>query len=416
MTLDEKFISTLLAPIPIGLAWIDPDRVYRYVNPAYAEMLGKKPAELIRRSIYELFPNTRSFFEPVLEEVERSGQAYHAKNVRCRIPGLQKNKTGPSLDGKVWPIKDTASGMAGFLVSINDVTQQLETQTQLEETITALEEEHEKLQMDIEEKEKVMSLLDQTHFDLAAKNLELDQANQHKTHLLTNISHEIRTPLNIILGYAQLLHDGKFGELNTQQEDITGRIVSYCRNLSKVMEMLLDLSKMKDRSDPILAADIDLRELLSALLVSVRPLLRKRKIRLRWRRPKEFPIIVSDPIKLRRVFFNLVSNAIKFMSHGTLTVGLKNVPEREQIVISFSDTGMGITSDHLSRIFDDFFHIAGENSEMETAGGGLATIKRLLDAIGGKIEVKNLKSQGSVFNVFLPYRLPGQAESLLSAA
>jgi two-component system sensor histidine kinase/response regulator len=165
-----------------------------------------------------------------------------------------------------------------------------------------------------------------------------------------------------------------------------------------------------------LAADVDMSELLSALLTSVRPLLRKREIRLKWRRPKEFPMIVSDPIKLRRIFFNLVSNAIKFMNRGTLTVGLKNVPEREEIVISFSDPGLGSTSDHLSNIFDDFFHLTGENSEMETAGGGLATIKRLLDAIGGRIEVKNLKSQGSAFTIFLPHHLPGQAENLLSAA
>lgn len=416
MTLNEKFISSLFDPIQSGVAWIDSRRVYRYVNPLFAEMLGKEPAELVKRSIYELFPYARNLFEPILEEVERSGRVYHAKNVGDHLPGLQEGKKGPSLEGKVWPMPDPGGEGAGFLVSMTDVTRQLETQTQLEETVTALEEEHEKLQMDIEEKERVMALLDQSHFDLAAKNLELDQANQHKTHLLTNVSHEFRTPLNIILGYAQLLHDGKFGELNNQQEEITGRIVSYCRNLSKLVEKLLDLSKIKDRSDSILAADVDIRELLSALLASVRPLLRKRQIRLRWRKPKAFPVIVSDPIKLRRVFFNLVSNAVKFMNRGTLTVGLKDLPEREEIVISFSDTGMGITSDHLSRIFDDFFRLHEEPSEREAAGGGLATIKRLLDAIGGKIEIKNLKSEGSVFNVFLPYRLPGQAESLLSAA
>jgi signal transduction histidine kinase len=299
--------------------------------------------------------------------------------------------------------------MDGFLISIIDITEQLNTQSQLEETITALEEEHEKLEMDIQEREKVMALLDQSHFDLAAKNLELEQANQHKTHLLTNVSHEFRTPLNIILGYAQLLHEGKFGNLNSQQEDVAGRIVSYSRSLSKLVEMLLDLSKVKDRSDPLLTADVDLRELLSTLLSSTRPLLRKRKIQLKWRRPKQFPMIVSDPIKLRRIFFNLVSNAIKFMHQGILTVSLKDFPAEEKIVVSLSNTGIGMASDHLSRIFDDFFHLTdGESPETKEAGTGMATIKNLLDAIGGKIEVKNLKSQGSSFTVSLPYQLPQQ--------
>jgi PAS domain S-box-containing protein len=417
MFLNQNFISNLFTHVQTAVAWIDFDRVYQYVNPLYAELMGKKPEELTRRSIYELFPDAEPFFESIFEKVETSGQPHHAKNIQCHLPGRGKNERGTHLDGTIWPMRTPKGEMAGFLISIIDITEQLETQSQLEETITALEEEHEKLELDILEKEKVMGLLDQSHFDLAAKNLELEQADQHKTHLLTYVSHEFRTPLNIILGYAQLLHEGKFGTLTVQQEDVSGRIVSYARTLSKLVETLLDLSRVKDRSDPILTADIDLRELLSALLASLRPLLRKRKVQLKWRRPKQFPMIVSDPIKLRRIFFNLVSNAIKFMQHGTLTVTLKEVPAQEKVVVSFSDTGMGINSDHLARIFDDFFHLTeGENSEAKAAGIGLATIKRLLDEIGGKIEVKNLKSQGSIFTVSLPYQLPGQNKSLLDAA
>ena len=417
MLLNETFIASLFTHVQTGVAWIDSNRTYRFVNPLYAEMVGKGPTELTRRSIYEQFPSAKSFLEPIFSNVESSGQVYHAKNIHCHIPGRKKGERGSSLEGKIWPMRDPTGEWAGFLISIVDMTEQLNTQVQLEETVTALEEEHEKLEMDIQEREKVMALLDQSHFDLAAKNLELEQSNQHKTHLLTNVSHEFRTPLNIILGYAQLLHEGKFGKLNTQQEDVAGRIVSYSRSLSKLVEMLLDLSRVKDRSDPLLTADIDIRELLSTLLSSIRPLLRRRKIQLKWRRPKQFPIIVSDPIKLRRIFFNLVSNAIKFMQQGILTVAVKDIPAEEKIIISFSDTGMGITSDHLSRLFDDFFHLSeGENPEAKEAGVGMATIKNLLDVIGGKIEIKNLKSQGSVFIVTLPYHLPPQDGSLLKAA
>lgn len=309
--------------------------------------------------------------------------------------------------------------MNGFLISVIDITDRLEVQSRLEETLAELEEEREKLQEDIQEKEKVMGLLNQSHFDLAANTIELEQANDYKTSLLTNISHDLRTPLNIILGYTQLFHDGKFGHLNAQQQEVSGRVVAYCRDLSRLIEKLVDLPKTKSWNDPLIPAELSLPEVLGGTIDSLRPLFRKKDIRLKWRRPRKFPTIVSDPVRLRRVFFNLISNAAKFSSHGAFHISLKDDRKRHQVMVLFSDIGANVASKKTSGIFEDFFHFdaaGGSQGHEGSIGHGLATIKQLLDSVGGKIEVKNKKGESSTFIIYLPDRLPEQNDLRLNAA
>ena len=409
MSVQEKILSDLFSNIPASLAWIDSNRIYRFVSPAYAELFRKeRPSHLVGRSFYDSFPATRAQLEQAFTRAASTGEAVELHDLQPSFPDAPGNQ-GFFWTAKISPIRDSKGMIIGWTISVVNLAEEISVQTRLEEALAELEEERERLQIDIHERERILSLLDQSHLDLAAKHLELEQANHYKNHLLTDLSHEIRTPLNIILGYGQLLQDERFGKMTPAQRDVVQRITAYCRSLSKLVDRLLDLSRAQGHSMPFLATEIALPELLESLFASIRPLLRERQIRLKWT-DGTAPKIMSDPIRLRRIFFDLASNLIKFIRHATLTIGLTDLPEKRSVAVTL--TGSVRRSERLSEVFEDFFRVKAKR-QGESVGLGIAVAKELLDQIGGKIEVDRKAAGTAAFTVTLPYRSPQESESLL---
>ncbi|MBI3803918.1 MAG: PAS domain-containing protein [Nitrospirae bacterium] len=400
MTLNNRFLNDLFQHLPFKIAWINRDRVYARVSPSYAGMFdGKKPKDLIGRSIYELFPNTNNALDSLFDQTASTGGDSET------VLELNSDEHQGHWFIKVWPVQDSDKKPLGWILSILDLTPEIEMQTHLEETLAELEEEREKLQADIREKEKVMSLLDQSHFDLAAKHLELEQVSEHRSQLLTDLSHELRTPLNIILGYAQLLQDEKFGRMNTAQRDVSQRIVENCRVLSKAIDKRVDRPRRSERPAPSFITEVALPALLSGVLSSIRPLLREKQIRVKWSTRKELPTIVSDPVRLRRIFLNLINNLAKFVRGVTFTLALKDLPNEKCVAVHLTESGSRKIPESLSPIFNDFFRL----EKQEHTGAGVSIVKELLDQIGGHIELKQ-KRTGVTFVIRLPYFLPGQEQ------
>lgn len=408
MTFQEQTLVDLFSHLPANVAWIDPHRIYRFVTPSYAQLFGALPNDLLGRSFYDLFPEMKATFEPIFSRSAATGQAIEVKDPQPLLP------EGGARDyfwtAKVWPVRDSSQAIIGWLICIIDLAQEIANQTRLEETLAELEEQREKLQMDVRERERIMSLLDQSHLDLAAQHLELEQANQYRSHLLTDLSHEIRTPLNIILGYGQLLQDEKFGNINPAQRDVLLRVMAYGRSLSKLVDRLLDLTRTQDRPVPLVTTEVALPELLHNLFLSIRPLLREKQIRLKWKDGSAPPSIVSDPIRLRRIFLNLTNNIVKFIHHTTLTIGLRDLPEQKSVMVTLS--GSGNRSGPLSDVFEDFFRVTAKR-EGESVGLGMAVVKELLDQIGGRIELNRKARGNAAFSVILPYHPPQESGSLL---
>lgn len=400
MTLKNE-ISDLFLHLPGSSAWIDLKQTYRFVTPSYAGIFSKEPKELVGRSLYEFFPEMKDRMEQGLHQAASAGEVVELNDLTPSLPGEPEN-CDHFWNARLWPIRNSKK-TTGWMISMSNLAQEAAIQTRLEETLAELEEERERLQMDVQQRERIKSLLDQSHLDLAAQHLELEQANQYKNHLLADLSHEIRTPLNIILGYGQLLQDEKFGKVTPAQRDVAQRIVAYTRSLSKRVDRLLNLTRGQSRPMPVLTTEVDLSPLLESLFASIRPLLRRRQVRLKWKDGTAPPNILSDPIRLRRIFFNLASNLIKFIHHATLTISVRDLPEKRSVAVTL--TGSGKRLEPLSKVFEDFFRVAAQR-QGESAGLGVAVAKELLDQIGGKIEMNREARGHPAFTVTLPYHPP----------
>ncbi len=233
---------------------------------------------------------------------------------------------------------------------------------------------------------------------------ELEEATQTKARFLATMSHELRTPLNAVLGYAGLLRDGVYGQVTDAQDRAVNSIVRRAKDLQLLIDDVLDLSRMEAgrmelRVDEFHPADVisEVREEISSLA-----------------REKELSLIVrydlrdevrTDRAKYKHVLLNLVSNAVKFTPpRGEVEVSVRQ-GEDDTFVTRVRDTGIGIAHEHLDEIFGNFQQIeSGTTRRFGGMGLGLSLARRMLDHLGGTIDVDSAPGRGTTFTITLPMR------------
>ena len=226
-----------------------------------------------------------------------------------------------------------------------------------------------------------------------------------KESFLANMSHEIRTPMNAILGFTDLLLKKNLGD---QEKDYVRTIKTSGENLLRIINDVLDISKMESGMMTFEKHSINLREVFSSLKAMLAPKATDKNLRLEFDSSKDVPeTIVGDPTRLTQILLNLVGNAIKFTVKGRVTVFAKTIKTENNIVyieFSVSDTGIGIPKDKLEQVFERF-----RQAESHTArhyggtGLGLSIAKELVDMQGGEMTVKSQEGLGSVFTFVLPF-------------
>ena len=242
----------------------------------------------------------------------------------------------------------------------------------------------------------------QTSFgELEEKNTKLKELDQLKDEFLANTSHELRTPLNGIIGLTESLIDGATGELSDNTKSNLSMIAASGRRLSSLVNDILDFSQLKHRNIDLQIKPVAIREIVGVVLMLCQSLIGKKSLQLVNNISADLPLVDADENRLQQVLYNLIGNAIKFTEMGAIEISANL--QNSQIEIAIADTGIGISSDKLDRIFESFEQADGSTARIYGGTGlGLTVTKQLVELHGGAIAVSSVVGKGSRFSFTIP--------------
>ena len=251
---------------------------------------------------------------------------------------------------------------------------------------------------------------------------QIAEANRAKSRFLANVSHELRTPLNAIVGYNSLAIDGIYGPLPAPLHGAHERIKAAAEHLLALVDDVLDLSKIEVGRMEVDLETTDLGALLDSVVTVIDPIAAAKGLRIDVILGRDLPRITTDHRHVRQILLNLASNAIKFTERGSVSLVARrdgDAPDSGMVRITVEDTGIGIPSDDLGRIFEEFEQVRPSgrgDSQQRGTGLGLAIARKLARLLGGDIEVASQEGAGSRFTLLLPVTPPaavtaGLAES-----
>lgn len=261
--------------------------------------------------------------------------------------------------------------------------------------------------LDITERQAILTALEET-------KVEADRANQAKSEFLANMSHEIRTPMNAILGMSYLAQKTN---LNRQQSDYVNKITSSARSLLRIINDILDFTKIEAGKLDMETVAFSLADVLKNVTNVVGGSVGEKKLEILFATDATVPCaLLGDPLRLEQVLINLAGNAVKFTESGEVVVRvqLENVAPNGDVVLKFSvrDTGIGLSKQDIQKLFAAFSQ--GDTSTTRRFGGtglGLSISSRLVEMMGGEIGVESEKGQGSTFT--FTARFGVQAEGIV---
>ena len=237
--------------------------------------------------------------------------------------------------------------------------------------------------------------------EIEDKSRQLEIASQHKSEFLANMSHELRTPLNAIIGFSEVLYERMFGEINDKQAEYLADILESGRHLLSLINDILDLSKIEAGRMELEPTDFNLPGAIENTLTLVRERAHRRGIALERTLDPRLSMICADERKVKQVLLNLLSNALKFTPEGGRIAVRADVRDGK-IEISVSDTGVGIATEDLEAVFEEFRQVGLAAKKVEGTGLGLAISRKFIELHGGRIWVTSQLEVGSTFAFTLP--------------
>lgn len=247
--------------------------------------------------------------------------------------------------------------------------------------------------------------LERQQHKIHLQNLELMQAARLKTQFLATMSHELRTPMNAIIGFSQLLQRQAGDRLGAAHLKMVERIFSNGKILLRLIDDILDLSKMEAGGLQLRPEPFNLPELIARTLEELRSLADEKQLALTFDNQLSNSLAVNDSARLRQVLVNLLSNAIKFTETGSVTVSLLE-PEADWVEMTVTDTGIGMSQEQQQSIFQEFWQADQSTTRRYSGTGlGLAITDSLVRLMQGRITVASETGEGSCFRVAFPRRV-----------
>jgi signal transduction histidine kinase/CheY-like chemotaxis protein len=238
--------------------------------------------------------------------------------------------------------------------------------------------------------------------ELAAARDAADEANRTKSSFLANMSHELRTPLNAIIGYSEILQEDAADKDDKEPIEDLQRIESAGRHLLGLINNILDLSKIEAGKMDVFIEAVDIQALVKEVLSIVKPLADKSGNVIEVICPSDIGSFRSDQTKVKQCLLNLLSNANKFTSKGTLKLALAR-EANSQVTFRVSDSGVGMTQEQLGRLFQAFSQAdASTTKRFGGTGLGLAITRHFCTMLGGEVTVESTPGKGSTFTIRLP--------------
>jgi len=254
--------------------------------------------------------------------------------------------------------------------------------------------------------------LDETNQGVLALYAELDnqaeqlrQASELKSRFLSYMSHEFRTPLGSILSMTRLLHDELDGPLNEEQHKQLAFVTTAARDLSDMVDDLLDLAKIEAGRITISPAWFELMDLFTALRGMFRPIVDTTEADLIFEAPEGMPKLYTDDKKLAQILRNFISNALKFTPRGEVRVTAR-MEGTDHVRFAVSDTGIGIPKELQGVLFEDFAQVDSPlQKRLRGTGLGLSLCRQFAHLLGGEVGLESKAGIGSVFHVVLPLKV-----------
>ena len=262
------------------------------------------------------------------------------------------------------------------------------------------------------ERDRQRDLLERRQHDLEAAMAQAEAANLAKSSFLANMSHELRTPLNAIIGYSEILQEMSQDDGHDDYVADLAKIQSAGRHLLNLISDILDLSKIEAGKMDIYFEDFELSVLVEEIRSIVKPLIEKNSNVFEIVCAPDIGQMHSDRTKLKQNLLNLISNATKFTTHGTvnLTIEHDRTQANEPVTFRVRDSGIGMTPEQLAKLFAPFAQAdASTTKRYGGTGLGLAITRHFCEILGGSINVDSTAGVGSVFTMVLPGKKPSAA-------
>ncbi len=238
----------------------------------------------------------------------------------------------------------------------------------------------------------------------------LQEANRMKSEFLANMSHELRTPLNGIIGFSELMIDGKAGKLAAKQSEYLNDIHNSGKHLLQLINDVLDLAKVESGKMEMYPEKFSVKKSIEEVTNVVSPLAKHKNISINIDIIKELEDVKIDKQKFKQILYNLMSNSVKFTDDGGRINISGYLHDDNQFCIKVADTGIGIKKEDFSKLFYEFQQIdSGMARKYQGTGLGLALTKKIIEFQRGKVEVESEYGKGSTFTVTLPVELDGGA-------
>jgi len=370
----EMRTRSLLMHMNEGFASLDSSFNVRFANERFCEMVEMDNNELYQEDVFKFVDTAGKGKLLGLFELAAAGTPDRLQMDTTLISA--KDNLIPIMAG-VASVDDPRKDGAKYSIVITDVSEQKEMQRQLEIRATQLE----------------------------AINEELWTLDRTKDGFLTNVTHELRTPLSTVRGYVEMFESGNIGELDDVQKSALDVISRNAERLGRLIEEMLEFSRMQIRGFRLKYTLLSIRELVEECMNSAEPQANEKGLSLQCKIHGGFPHVWGDRQRLAQILTNLLSNAIKFTPEGgEICVSVDRIPG-ETVRVAVTDTGIGIPEEFQEKIFGKFFQVDDQlERKYEGAGIGLSIAKSIAEAHGGSIELvsEHGSSKGSKFTLVLP--------------